>query len=294
MEKRDFLKLLATSAVAGSAGALTVSSKQQLAVDSAMDESESTYDRIMREGKIRCGYYNAKPLIHINPNTGEFSGYAFDCAKRIADLLGVELETTEEIGLESFMDGLKTNRFDMTCGTIWPSVDRAKHVDFTSPLAYVPVLAVTRADDHRFSKDLNTINDPSVVISTLDGEMAQTIAAQDFPRAKILSVPQLTPFSDVLLNITHGKADITFAAPAAVYGFLENHPGSLQFIHADQPLRLFSETFAIRENDDKFQRLLNQAVQELLDSGFVDKTFEKYDLGVDSVYRVDKPFLELN
>ncbi len=37
-------------------------------------QAESVYDRVMRAGKIRCGYIIHRPFVFVEPNTGVVKG----------------------------------------------------------------------------------------------------------------------------------------------------------------------------------------------------------------------------
>jgi hypothetical protein len=60
--------------------------------------------------------------------------------------------------------------------------------------------------------------------------------------AKLNTLPQLTSYAEVFLNIVNGKADITFAEPSAVNDFLKSNPGKIQRV-GNTPVRTFENIF---------------------------------------------------
>ncbi len=76
------------------------------------DES-SVYDRVMKSGKIICGYGIYDPSLIKNPNTGEFSGIFYEVTNELGRRLGLEIEWAEETGYGVIAEGFRTNRFDV-------------------------------------------------------------------------------------------------------------------------------------------------------------------------------------
>ena len=70
--------------------------------------AESVYDRVMKKGEIRCGYFVEAPFTFRDEATGEFSGIAVDLAELIAKDLNLKLKWQEQISFASF--GLDLNQ----------------------------------------------------------------------------------------------------------------------------------------------------------------------------------------
>ena len=87
---------------------------------------ESLYNRVMRSGKIRCGYLIYPPGCTKNPNTGKVSGIGPEAIELVAKKLGLQVEWTEEIGWSTMLEGLKTGRYDMIPTPVWTNAHRAK------------------------------------------------------------------------------------------------------------------------------------------------------------------------
>ena len=49
----------------------------------AGDDKESAYERVIRTGIIRCGYFVWPPFLAIDPNTNKKSGIFFDIVEEI-------------------------------------------------------------------------------------------------------------------------------------------------------------------------------------------------------------------
>lgn len=224
-----------------------------------------------------------------DPNTGELSGIFHDALEEAAKNLDLKINWVEEVGWGTMIEGLNAGRYDMIGSPVWPNSSRAKNVDFTIPLNYSAVGAYTRSGDNRFA-DLSRINNSSITISTIDGEMSSFIAKATFPNAKVVSLPQDSQVSELLLNVRTGKADVTFVETAIAEEFLAQNPGSVQNIVPNNPVRSFGNTMLVPKNQDGFKSMINSALEELFNSGTVDVLIDKYEKHPGSFYRAAKPY----
>ncbi|HAC65713.1 MAG TPA: hypothetical protein DCF68_19830 [Cyanothece sp. UBA12306] len=127
-------------------------------------------------------------------------------------------------------------------------------------------------------------------MATIDGEIAQSIANADFPKAKQVGLPQLSEISTMLLNIKTGKADVAFVEPYFAYEFLKKNPGSLKNIAAKKPIRVFPNTILIGKGDLVFGRFIDNALGEIISLGIIDKLLKKYEPEPGLFYRTALPY----
>ena len=186
-------------------------------------QHETSLQRVLRTGKIRCSYLLYSYYFQKDPNSGKLSGIFYDVMEEIGRRSDLKIDWVEEVGFQNIFPGLNANRCDVFCGGLWPNATRAKAALFTRPVFYSAITAWCRPDDNRFSKDLSTINSPSFKIATIDGAMEDLIARADFPLAKRESLPELSPFVQNLLNVVGKKADKPAAAdPIAPLAMVRN------------------------------------------------------------------------
>ncbi|HNQ91848.1 MAG TPA: ABC transporter substrate-binding protein [Alphaproteobacteria bacterium] len=258
----------------------------------AQDAKESTYKRVIRTKTIRCGYVVLPPHIIKDQNTGQMSGIIYDVMESAAKILDLRIDWSEEVGFANMDPGLQNGRYDAICFGYWQNPYQAKlgYIGFSTPLYYMPVGAFVRADDTRFDKDIMAINDPSIRISSSDGMIAGMIAAQDFPKAQVVSLPNLTDITDNLMNVATGKADVTFLAFRDGFRFEEMNPGEIKNAAATQPVRVFASTIAFPQADHQFEIMLNTAFMQLINGGMMDRILKKYEEYPGAVLPVAKPY----
>jgi len=253
-------------------------------------EKESTYDRVMRTGIIRCGYVPYPPAVMKDPNTGAFSGILVDVMGEVGHLLSLDVEWTEELGWATTVEALKSGRVDAICVGFWQNPAEGKYVGFTNPMWYSAVNAYVRNADNRFDSNPAALDSPDIRVSAIDGEMSGIIARQDFPKAKILSKPNMANVTDLLLDVTTDKADVAFVETYLAEEFLANNPGTLKNVTGDSPLRVFGNTIALPMGDVPFQSMLNSALVQIVNSGQMEKILTRHEKYPGSLYRVAKTY----
>ena len=253
-------------------------------------EDRSVYDRVMRTKTIRCGYGLWPKWFEKDPNTGAMSGIFYDYVEALGKSIDLKVEWVEEVAWAAYAEALNSDRIDAMCVGVWENSTRARVSDFTIPIFYKSVKAFVRSGDSRFDNNLSTINNSSVKISVIDGEMGSIIAKKDFALASLVSLPQLADASQMLLNVTSGKADVTFADPETIQEFSTKNPNLLQEVKLNSPLRIFGTTLSIKQDQYKLKRLIDSATQELLQNGEIDQILSKYERYPGSFYRVAKPY----
>ena len=251
---------------------------------------ESAYDRVMRTGTIRCGYGIRTPLLVKDPNTGVFSGLFYDYVENIAKALGLKVEWTEEIGWGDIIEALRNNRVDAFCSGLWPVSRRVVYLDFVKPVIYEPLYLFARNDYKHIDPDLSVLNSPDVTFVGIEGSTTYIVAERDFPRAKKISLPQLSPVTDGFMNVITGKADVVIADLATAAEFEKNNPGKLRSLRSERPVRAFGLSIAVDGNEDRLKRMLDLATEEFLQTGTMDTMLDGRAINKGSFLRVREPY----
>lgn len=249
----------------------------------------SLYQKVLDSKKIRVGYVPYPPNFIKNPD-GSYAGIFHDTMEKIGEKLGLQIEYVEEVTWGGMIEAIKTNRIDMVVTGIWPTTERGKHVDFANPLFFSVVKAYTQFDNDKYDGDLSLLNESSVKISTIDGEMTSIIANLDFPKAKKVAVAQMLGVSQTLLDVQTKKSDVTFVEPAIALEFAAKNPNTIKEVKNVEPLRVFPNAMMLPKGEEEFKSMLNIATDELLNNGVVDKIIDKYEKYPNSFYRVQTPY----
>jgi polar amino acid transport system substrate-binding protein len=273
------------------AAILSLSACTQATINAGPTAQPSVYDRVMKQGKIRAAYVVYSPGCLKDPNTGKLSGIGIESLQMVAKNLNLQVEFTEEVGWGTMLEGLETNRYDMIATPIWTNSNRARLVDFGRPIYYSPIFVWVKAGDKRFSEQtLDNLNSEKHTIATVDGETAEVIANEDFPKAKKLSLTQLSGVEQVLLNVSSGKADASFEEPAVARDFLAHNPNTIESISKTKPIRVFPNCWMFKRGQMEFKNMLDTALTQIINSGAEEKIIARYEKYPGTLYRTALPY----
>ena len=290
MDKRDFIKSIGMLGLAGAvAHSVAENTVPAGALDDYISKNQKAFDEILTKGKIRAAYIILPPEFDKNPVTGTLTGIAHDIAEAAAKKLNLMIDWTEETSFATMHEGLGT-RFDALFFTLYRNANFGRVVDYTRAFFFSSTSIYVRANDTRFDADINAINSPAITISTKDGDMSPVLAAQRFPNAKQLSLPNSAEHSQMLQDVIQKKADVAMVNTIAADKFLEQSPGSLKNITAQEPLAVFGHAFVVAKGQTLLRDLLDLALEELQHSGAIDQILKAYEPFPNAYRRVASPY----
>jgi ABC-type amino acid transport substrate-binding protein len=264
----------------------------KLSGNGGLTRHETSYERVIRTGTLRCGYEYWDTGLMRDDKTGKLYGTWPDLLEAIGQANGIKIEWAEHVGWDEGSAALKSNKVDAICSGIWTSAMKAKETSFTTPIAYQGVEVFVRADDHRFDGNAAKLNDPAFTLAVIDSDNSDAIAQQDFPRAKRFGLGQMNGTdNDLMLTVMTGKADATFTIPGLWDQFNKSNSGKLRRLMPGHYLRVFGLGIMIDNDDPRLLTMLNTAIDEIRNSGvankILDQTLKTYP---DMYIKPNKPF----
>ena len=258
-----------------------------------VNKVETAYDRVMRTGILRCAYGLWDPCVMRDPNTGRFSGVVYDFMQEVGKSLNLKAEYILEVPWDSIGMALQSGKADAHCAAIWATPARGRVMAFSNPLFFSQTVAYARADDKRFDFNLDRINQPDVTVALSDDDITTEIYRRDFPRAKKYQLPQLSPQEELFLAVATKKADVAFNGSTWLPMFEKSYPGKVKIIPTAKPLRIFPCTIAVDIKEEELLHVLNTAIDEMIDSGGMDKLVAKYrtKYNMDFLIPVNRPYI---
>ncbi|MBL8640667.1 MAG: transporter substrate-binding domain-containing protein [Alphaproteobacteria bacterium] len=239
-------------------------------------DKESAFDRVMRTGTIRCGYFVWPPFLAIDPNTKKKSGIFFDIVEEMGKRLELKIEWTQELNFGTYIQDLETHKYDMECTGGWPTATRGKFTSYSNNLFYIPLVPFVKAEDNRFNKKM-AINSPEITVVTIDGENSQIIKRQQFPKTKELGLPQNAPPTDMMMAVITGKADVAFTDMVFGQKFMEQNPKKIKPLWKNAPVKIIPQNFTIKPEESRFTGMINVAIEEMLLDGDIDRILNNYE-----------------
>ncbi|MFA5040758.1 MAG: transporter substrate-binding domain-containing protein [Bdellovibrionales bacterium] len=245
---------------------------------------ETVFERVLRTGTLRCAYATYQPEIIKDLNTGKLSGYIYDIVEEIGHRLNIKIEWTTELGFgfQNLPEDFRLNKFDAFCSGLVESGSYARLGLFSLPIDYIPIYAFVRSGDARFDQSLESINKSSVKIATIDGEGSATIAKDKFPAASSFSLPGMSDVSMLLEAVATGKADVAFLSIGTARGYIEHNPGKIKMIRS-LPIKTWTQpAMVVPHGEHDLKYALDTSIREMNASGFIERTFKKYDPKMES------------
>lgn len=253
---------------------------------------ENVYDRVIKSGKLRVAYINYPPGGYKDASTGKLTGIAVEGLEKIAQNLKLNIEYTEEVGWGNAIQGLDADRYDIIGSPVWANPVRGKLTTLSNPIYYSGIHVWVRQNENRYSSADNwaALNSPDVRIGAIDGSTPEVIARTQFPNAKLVSYPDLTTEPQLFLDLVQNKIDVFFAEPSQALAFLKNNPNTIKSISSDRPIRIFANVYMMKKNEPQMKQMIDVALQDLENSGFIEQLLKKYEPGPGAFYRVAQPF----
>lgn len=237
---------------------------------------ETAYERVLRTGILRCGYVNWQPYYLKDPNTGTPSGMSYDIMTEVGKVLDLKIDWVEEVGWGTIGEGFKTGRYDSVCTSMWPDAGKYKNMSLSVPIFFSNIVAYARTNDNRFDGHFERINQKDVRVAVIDGAFTYSIAKANFPEAQIVALPQMAQESEYLMMVPSNKADIILSDIDELEKFLEANPDKMRMVKDIKPVKRFPHVIAMPPNEAQLTQMINQALQLLIDNGYMAEIKEKY------------------
>lgn len=289
MDKRDFIKTLGALGLGGAVASAFSSTPSDETVSGYINKHQQDYQDVLDKGVVRAGYIVLPPEFQKDAVTGKLSGIAHDVAMMVADKLKLKIDWVEETSFATMTEGLGT-RFDALFFTLYRSTTFGRAVDYTQPFFYSGHSAYVRTDDNRFTNGVEAINDPSITVSTMDGDISPVLVSQRFPKARQLSLPASAAHSQMLQDVITGKADVALVNTIAADKFLAAQPGRLKNITATEPLAVHGHAFVVAKGQTFLRELFDLALEELAQSGAITKVLADYEPYPGAYLRAAAPY----
>lgn len=201
---------------------------------------------------------------------GELVGFDVDVAKKVASLLGLQVRFVNP-AWDSIPTGLKVGRFDVSIGSMSPTPERKKNVDFANPYALSAAVMMTRAG----TPGLDTV-------ASLAGKKIGTGAATSYyywleKNTKAI-IKSYSSSIDTFPDLQMGRLDgVMTAAPSAQEAIAAGKP----FQITGKPYMYEDICFAIRKGEPDWLAMLNYTVAKMHSDGSLTAMSQKWYNGLD-------------
>lgn len=261
-------RLLSVAGLAFLAAALTTPSQIQA----------RSLDEILESGKIRVGVNPTLPPLAKFDEKNEIVGFDVDFSKKIAEMLGVDLELVKVQSTDR-IPFVASGKIDYVMGAMTRNPQRAKVIDFTLPV-HTEVFGVLTTAGHDFGhwKDLNS---PDVKLVQVRGTTPIKFIKKNLPKAEVLL---LDNYPDVIRALAQGRGDALLDVIDFVGGHMSAHK-NVDWKVLETPVNVYYCALGVAKGSDTLEEWLNVAIYDLHNSGYVDETWKKW-FGMDMIQSV--------
>jgi polar amino acid transport system substrate-binding protein len=201
---------------------------------------------------------------------GTLVGFDVDVAKKVASLLGLQVKFVNP-AWDSIPTGLQVGRFDVSIGSMSPTPERRKSVDFADPYALSAAVIMTKAG----TPGLDTV-------ASLAGKKIGTGAATSYyywlQKNTDAVIKSYTSSIDTFPDLQNGRLDgVMTAAPSAQAAIAAGKP----FQITGKPFLYEDICFAIKKGEPDWLALLNYTVAQMHSDGSLTAMSQHWYNGLD-------------
>ncbi len=230
------------------------------------------------------------PQSSLDEKTGEYVGFDIAVATAIADKLGVQIEFATP-AWESITSGRWNGRWDMSVGSMTPTNDRQKVLDFSQPYYYTPAVVVVNKTNTSV-QDVSTDLDGSTIGvcsgCTYEQYLSKTLAIKGFTFDFVIDDAKAVGYD----TDTSALNDLALGDGTRLDAVITSLTTAQGFIDADKPVKIvgdpvFYEPLAVaidkssRDDPTSFAAAVDKIVGELHADGTLTKLSKKWYGGSD-------------
>ena len=206
---------------------------------------------IVERGTLRVGISEFVPWA-MPAKRGGHVGYDIDLGVKIAKDMGVRAEF-KVYEWKDIIPALESGEVDMIAAGIVVTPQRALRINFTEPVALSGAGMATNTHMTRDIENLQQLNHPDIVISTITDTFSEGVARSIFDKAEIHSHGNK---DDAEKEILEGRAHAYISSLPAVQ-FLVMNNGDAIDLPLNDPLVGWAEALAVRKGEQELLNFLN-------------------------------------
>jgi polar amino acid transport system substrate-binding protein len=224
--------------------------------------------------KLTIGTSADFPPFEFVDENGDFAGFDVDLINKLSEVMGVEVEIVD-MPFDSLVASVQEGKIDMSVAAFNYSEERDEVVDFTD-FYYYAMDGFMVAED--FAAEITAPEDiAGLIVGCQTGSTQNAYIQENLVDTGLLPAENFFTYERVdqaALDVKAGRIDVLMAE-AAVLGSFEKEMGGLKIAYTAE-MSSGPMAMIIPEGDTELQTKLNAAINELLDSGYVDELAAKW------------------
>lgn len=228
-----------------------------------------TLDAIVKSGSLRVGVNPNFPPMSSYGMTNQIEGFDIDVAGKIAEELNVKLQLVPTATAQR-VAFLSSGRIDIALGALTRTPARAKLIDFTAPLHTEAMSVLTT--DRSTATSWQDLDDPSVTLVNMRGNLSVELLKERLPKAKTLLVDGN---ADTVRALAQGRADAMVENIDFFMKFTETYR-NVKWRQLDDVIYVSYCGIGLARGNDDLRSFLNIVLFDLHSSGYVNERWEHW------------------
>jgi polar amino acid transport system substrate-binding protein len=230
------------------------------------------------------------PQSSYNESTGEYEGFDIDVATEIAHRLGVDIDW-QTPSWNAITAGSWNGRWDMSVGSMTPTNDRQKVLDFSQPYYYTPAVVVVHKDNtsvQDLSTDLDGADIGVCSACTYEAYLNKTLAIKGFTFDFVIDDAKVHGYD----TDTSALQDLALGDGVRLDAVITSLTTAQGYIDSGKPVKIVGDpvfyeplAVAIDKSSDadptSFAAAVDQIVGEMHDDGTLSEMSKKWYDGTD-------------
>lgn len=226
-------------------------------------------DEILDSGTLRVGVNPDLPPLGEFNDQNEVDGFDVDFSRRIAEMLGVELEVVRVQSTDR-IPYVASGNIDFVMGAMTRTPERAKVIDFTLPV-HTEIFGVLTVEGRKGIDHWEDLNDESITLVQVRGTTPIGFIEENLPDAEVLL---LDGYPDVIRAIAQGRGDALLDVVDFVGHHMDRHDVDWKVLGT--PVDVYYCALGVAKGNDSLRDWLNVAIYELHESEFVDEVWQEW------------------
>lgn len=208
-------------------------------------------ERVQKSGEMKCGYWIYEPYITKDMTTGELKGLTVDYLNKVAAAKGLKVNWVAELGMDQIKPALDYGKIDMFCVPCSPAADFEKVFDFVGSYGSLPYYLYVQAQSTKTKEELATGR-----FAVTDGYLTVFETPKHFPKATIISLPQISSVAEVYDQLKYGKADALVNEHVSALNYMRGNPETIRR-YDGTPLFVKKMFFPIKKGETDWAAFIN-------------------------------------
>jgi ABC-type amino acid transport substrate-binding protein len=236
-------------------------------------QSESTLDRVKRQGTLKIGLAQVIPGAYRDPVTGNWNGVHVKIMEMLCKEMGVKPQFIE-VTWDLFPAALQKGDIDIFAGGAFATVKRALQVAFVRPTYEIGSLAMIRKEDADKYKRHTDFNKKGIRIAVMVGQYEEDLARRLWPQATVVA-PKVLDSIELAELVRTGRADVWVGNETVVSWTAQHNPWS-HVVDEERPFAANPNSYCVRYGDPDWLHFLDIFVDTIRSNGEVDRIRLEY------------------